>query len=179
MTRSDNAIAIIYLSIASAIFYGIAQDQITVRVCLEYFTVGHVPIFGEHPPTILAILWGAAASWWVGFFLGLLLAYFASSGSSAFLPVKRLFRPILILLSSMFLSALVSGTVGYYLAKNNLITLRPIYASRVDKSRHPLFMADAFAHSAAYLVGFIGGLLIVIWVKRTRANEQKVLGGET
>jgi hypothetical protein len=35
------AIAIILLSIASAVGYGIVHDQITARICIEYFTIGH------------------------------------------------------------------------------------------------------------------------------------------
>ncbi len=33
------------MSVAAAIAYGIAHDQITVRICLEYFTIGHSKVF--------------------------------------------------------------------------------------------------------------------------------------
>jgi len=33
-------IKIVLLAIAAAISYGILHDQITVRVCIEYFTIG-------------------------------------------------------------------------------------------------------------------------------------------
>ena len=33
------------LCILSAIFYGVLHDQVTARVCVEYFTIGHPPIF--------------------------------------------------------------------------------------------------------------------------------------
>jgi hypothetical protein len=46
------------LSIAAAILYGILHDQVTARVCLEYFTVFHPPVFDTTSPTLLALGWG-------------------------------------------------------------------------------------------------------------------------
>src|SRR5262249_11114159 len=65
---------IIGLGVVGAIAYGIAHDNVTARVCVEYFTIGHVPIFGTENPTLLALGWGVLATWWVGLGLGLLLA---------------------------------------------------------------------------------------------------------
>jgi hypothetical protein len=33
---------ILLLSVAAAVLYGILQDQVTARICVEYFTVGWV-----------------------------------------------------------------------------------------------------------------------------------------
>jgi hypothetical protein len=49
---------IILLCVAAAIEYGVAHDQITARVCLEYFTVFHPPVFATQSPTALAFGWG-------------------------------------------------------------------------------------------------------------------------
>ena len=35
------SIAIIFVCVAAAIVYGILHDQITARICIEYFTIGH------------------------------------------------------------------------------------------------------------------------------------------
>jgi len=32
--------------ILAAVFYGILHDQITARICVEYFTIGHPIVFG-------------------------------------------------------------------------------------------------------------------------------------
>src|SRR4029077_1503393 len=72
---------IILLCVAAAIAYGVAHDQITARVCLEYFTVFHPPVFATQSPTALALGWGVIATWWCGLLLGLLLALAARSGS--------------------------------------------------------------------------------------------------
>ena len=59
-------VGIVLFSIAAAVFYGIAHDQVTVRVCLEYFTIGHPPVFKTTSPALLALGWGVLATWWVG-----------------------------------------------------------------------------------------------------------------
>lgn len=47
--------AIVLLTVAAAVAYGVAHDQVTVRVSLEYFTVGHPPVFDTTSPTLLAL----------------------------------------------------------------------------------------------------------------------------
>ena len=56
-------LAIVVVSIAACVAYGIAHDQITARICVEYFTVGHPQIVPSRDPTILAFVWGVVASW--------------------------------------------------------------------------------------------------------------------
>ncbi len=60
------SIAIIFLCVFSAVVYGILHDQITARICVEYFTIGHPPVFGTDDPTLLGLGWGVIATWWVG-----------------------------------------------------------------------------------------------------------------
>jgi hypothetical protein len=80
------SLKILILSIAAAILYGIIHDQFTARICIEYFTVFHPPVFRTQSPTLLALGWGVIATCWVGAFLGLLLilaARFGRAQSSA------------------------------------------------------------------------------------------------
>jgi hypothetical protein len=57
------SLKIILLCIVAAIVYGILHDQVTARVCVEYFTIGHPPIFHTDDPTLLALGWGVIATW--------------------------------------------------------------------------------------------------------------------
>ena len=52
-----HALTIVVLCIGMAITYGILHDQVTARVCVEYFTIGHEPIFGTDSPTLLGLGW--------------------------------------------------------------------------------------------------------------------------
>ena len=47
------AVKIGILCIAVAVVYGILHDQVTARVCVEYFTIGHPPMFPTNSPTLL------------------------------------------------------------------------------------------------------------------------------
>ena len=55
-------IAIISMSVAAAVVYGVVHDQVTVRVCIEYFTIGHPPVLGIESPTLLGLYWGVVAT---------------------------------------------------------------------------------------------------------------------
>ncbi|MBV8223051.1 MAG: hypothetical protein JO293_06785, partial [Candidatus Eremiobacteraeota bacterium] len=68
------------LCIAAAVLYGELHDQITARVCVEYFTIGHPPLFPTDDPTLLGLGWGVVATWWVGLVLGAGLAVAARAG---------------------------------------------------------------------------------------------------
>ncbi len=59
-----DSLKIILLSIAAAVAYGIIHDQITARICVEYFTIGHPPVFGTDDPTLLGIGWGMSGCSW-------------------------------------------------------------------------------------------------------------------
>ena len=49
------AIRIILLATLAAIAYGVVHDQVTARICVEYFTIGHPPVFRTTSPTLLAL----------------------------------------------------------------------------------------------------------------------------
>ncbi len=164
------AVAIVVLCIASAVVYGILHDQITARVCVEYFTMGHPPVFATESPTLLGIGWGIIATWWVGLLLGIPLALAARVGRRPKQGVRSLARPVATLLLAMGVCALLAGSVGFVLGTSGAVYLLEPLASRVPEARHARFLADLSAHSASYLVGFIGGIIVIVSVWRSRAR---------
>src|SRR5438046_1821291 len=92
---------IVALSIGAAVFYGVLHDQITARLCIEYFTVAHPPVVLSDSPTLQGLVWGVIATWWVGFLLGVPLAIVALTGDYPIWTAKSLMRPIGILLTIM------------------------------------------------------------------------------
>src|SRR5437899_8227771 len=99
-------LAIILMCVIAAVAYGIVHDQVTARVCVEYFTVGHPPVFGTDDPTLLGLGWGIIATWWVGALLGVPLAVVARAGSRPKRSVGSLVPPVATLLSVMALGSL-------------------------------------------------------------------------
>lgn len=163
-----HALKIIGLSVMAAILYGVVHDQVTARVCVEYFTIGHPPLFATESPTLLGIGWGIIATWWMGALLGAPLAFAAIRGPRPRRSVGSLVRPIAVLLAFMGAAALVAGVIGFVAASAGWVFLIEPLASRVPADRHAAFIADLWAHSASYLVGFVGGILLINRVWRSR-----------
>jgi hypothetical protein len=163
------SLKIILLCILAAVTYGILQDLITTRVCVEYFTIGHLPI-GTEDPTLLAIGWGILATWWVGLGLGLLLAFAARVGSRPRLAMRDLVRPVAITMLSVALAAAIAGMIGYLAAQSGWIFLISPLAQQVPPDKHARFLADGAAHTVAYAAGALGGAVVcvAVWRKRGR-----------
>jgi hypothetical protein len=62
------ALKIAVTCVIAAVVYGIVHDQFTARICVEYFTIFHPPLFHTQSPTLLGIGWGIVATWWVAAF---------------------------------------------------------------------------------------------------------------
>jgi hypothetical protein len=160
-------VGIVLLCLVAAVTYGIVHDQVTARVCVEYFTVGHPPIFGTDDPTLLGIGWGILATWWVGLILGFPLAVVARIGSRPRRSACSLVRPVLWLLAAMAAFAFAAGVAGWLLARQGVVLVGPI-GRQLPADRHTPYLADLWAHSASYLVGFVGGVVVIVQVWRSR-----------
>ncbi len=163
---------IILLCVVSAIVYGIIHDQITARVCLEYFTLGHPPLFRTDSPTLLGLGWGVVATWWMGLILGIALALAACVGPYPQLGAQALLKPVGVLLLCMGFLSLMAGVGGYWAARMGSVFLLPPMAERVPAPRHITFIADLWAHLMSYGSGFVGGLSLCAWaiIKRRRLH---------
>ena len=175
------SLKIIALSVLSAVLYGILHDQVTARVCVEYFTIGHPPVFATESPTLLAFGWGIIATWWVGLLLGIPAALVSRLGPWPKFDAARLLRPIAILLGLMGMISLLAGIAGFFVAQAGGVWLVEPIASRVPAAKHHAFLADLWAHLAAYGVGFLGGIVLCVWVLIRRrqpiiAPSQSVTG---
>jgi hypothetical protein len=166
------SLLIVLISIIAAVIYGIAHDQVTARVCVEYFTVGHPPVFGTDDPTLLGIGWGVIATWWVGLLLGVPLAIAARAGPRPKRSVGSLVRPVAWLMAIMAVCALAAGTTGWILARRGAVALAGPMARSLPRDRHVPFLVDLWAHSASYLVGLIGGMVLIALVWRSRARTE-------
>jgi hypothetical protein len=163
---------IIVLSILAACSYGVVHDQITVRICLEYFTVAHPLLFHTTSPTLLALCWGVAATAAIGAALGVILALVSQSREAPPYPVSRLARSIFVLLAVMGVSAFAAGVVGYELSWRKVISIPVGLTEIIPAHQHHRFMAVWFAHGASYVVGLAGGALLCfkVWQARGRPS---------
>ena len=169
---------VVFLCVVCAVVYGVVHDQVTARVCLEYFTIGHPRIIASEDPAVLGLVWGVIATWWVGVLLGVPLAICARAGQRAKWTAWRLVRPIGALLLVMGLVALIGGVVGYGLARSGSVFLIEPLASRVPPEKHVRFIAVGAAHLASYGAGFVGGIVLCAWTYRRRGRGRDGASGE-
>jgi hypothetical protein len=95
------ALKIAVTCVIAAVLYGIVPDQFTARICIEYFTIFHPPIFHTQSPTLLGIGWGIVATWWVGVFFAVPMILAARAGSRPALRASELLPSIASLLGFM------------------------------------------------------------------------------
>lgn len=163
-------------TIALAVLYGIVHDMVTAHVCVEYFTIGHEDIFGTDNSVLLALGWGTVATWWVGLVLGGLIASAAQLGPAPRISLLDLFRPAAILLGLIAFSAVAFGITGYTLARTDQMALGGVLAMEVPANSHDRFVANAWAHTAAYAAGAIGALVLCVWIVAQRLRASRSAG---
>ena len=114
------------------IIYAMMHDQILTRICLEYFTRGfhkrnmeswkHEPFFApfreiliqnEDNPTIVALVWGFVASWFVGAIVGCILSvcYLIFPKD---INLKKLIRNTLWMYLIAFICSVIGGFIAWY-----------------------------------------------------------------
>jgi hypothetical protein len=155
---------IVVFCVGCAIAYGIVHDQFTAHLCVDYFSVAHPRVISSNSPFLLALVWGVLATWWVGFSLGVLLAFAAQAGVQPKVSLSEI-RPIVYrLLLFMAACATLAGTAAWLLASRSLVTLPSYWANALPVEKHVPFLADAWAHLASYASGALGGLAVVAYV---------------
>lgn len=164
------SLRILALCVGAAVVYGVLHDQVTARVSVEYFTIGHPKVIESTEPTRLALFWGVAATWWVGASLALPMILAARAGSEPKRSARSLVDPVLTLLVGMGLLAAFAGLAGKTAAQEGLIVLVEPLASEVPADRHVDFITALWAHLASYASGFFGGTFMAwrIWRGRKR-----------
>jgi hypothetical protein len=163
---------IVFVCILASVLYGIVHDQFTARICIEYFTVFHPPVFATQSPTLLGIGWGIIATWWAGAIIGVLLSTAARSGTGNKLTARQLIPFVARLMIFMGLCAVSFGTIGYFWG-----SLPADFSGVLPRQMERRFVADWWAHNASYASGFAGGLglCIIVWIKRHRTPLPKLI----
>ena len=162
------SLKVVLLCVMAAVMYGILHDQVTARICVEYFTIGHPPLLRTDSPTLLAFAWGTVGTWWVGFALGIPAALVSRLGPWPKFDAAQLIRPIGYLQLSTAWISVLAGIAVYFLAKAGVIRLGGSLGLAISSDKHVAFLVDSAANLAAYAKGVVGGLVLClrVWVRR-------------
>lgn len=155
---------IVIFCLFAAIAYGVAHDQVTAHLCVEYFTIAHPPMFPTKSPFLLALGWGIIATWWVGLPLGLLAALAARIGNRPKLSLSDIRPMIFALVALMALCALCAGVLGAWLVATGRQPVLGGWAEAIPRNKWIAFNADAWAHLASYASGVTGGVAIIVYI---------------
>lgn len=169
-------VKIVGLSVIAAVTYGIIHDEVTARICVEYFTIGHPPVFATDDPTLLGLAWGIYATWWVGLLLGVPLVMTARFGNWPKRSARSLIPPIACLMLATAICAAIAGAIGWMLARNGVVFMLNDLAARVPREKHVPFLTCLWAHSASYVVGFVGGVVVILRVAHSRSVAAREAG---
>ena len=171
-------VKIVVLCVVGAVVYGIVHDQITARVCVEYFSVAHPPVFGEtQSPTLLGLGWGVIATWWVGAILGVPLGICARVGKLPRVGAWEIGRVLPAVMGSLLVAAMVAGACGYAAFEHGVIRLPEVWVAAIPMEHHAAFMFDACAHLASYGVGALVGIGLWVYVLSIRWRRGPGIGG--
>lgn len=162
------ALKIIGFATAAAVVYGVLHDQVTAHLCVEYFTVAHPPVFPTDSPFWLAIGWGTIATWWVGMALGVMLAAASRLGPWPKLSLSDIRLSIVLLMVASGVIALAAGAIGALLISIGVTGAMAGWNEMIPAQKWVAFTASAWAHSASYVAGIVGGLIVV-----ARSIEQR------
>jgi hypothetical protein len=161
---------IVGLGVLAAVVYGILHDNVTVRVCAEYFTVFHPDLFRTDNPWVLALGWGVLATFWMGGILGAALAGAARLGRRPKLTWRELVRPVGLLLALTGMASLAVGVLAFSSASARGWGPPAHMASRIPIEKHAAFVGVLAAHNTAYFAGFVGGVALCVWTYRKRGR---------
>jgi len=159
---------ILGLCVLCAVVYGLVHDQVTVRICVEYFTIGHPKVIESTNPTVLALVWGVIATWWAGAIVGCLLALAAQVGNSPRLTARELFRPILWVFAAMAMCATLAGVIAYVCGVNGVYLVPDDSVVAMSDRWRVGFITCLWAHNTSYGVAAIGGLALIVWTRWKR-----------
>ncbi len=154
------SLRIVLACVVLSIAYGVVHDLVTVRMCIEYFTLAHPPLGIGEDPTLLALAWGVIASWWMGAIFGGLLAIAARVGAWPKLTLRDLWLPLVIAIVLVFVLAMMALVAGWSAGVSGRYPPPKWITDQMPYDRWRHFVSAAWAHSASYGAGALAGLAL-------------------
>ncbi|HEY1187500.1 MAG TPA: hypothetical protein VGE74_07565 [Gemmata sp.] len=163
------------MGLVAIVGYAVLQDQVSARLCPEYFTVLHRPIVGVTDPTLLGICWGFLGGWWGGALLGYAAGLTATLGPRPKLHPRELVVPIALLICGVAAATALTGFSVWRHSEMLGVVLDTGTGELVPAKRHRALLTVACYHFVAYTSSVIGGVALCAWVwseRRKRAPEE-------
>ncbi len=163
------AVKIIGMTVLTGVAYGIANDMIACRDCIEYFTVGHIydgKFLDNRPlntlnPNLNALAWGMIATWHVCAIAGVVLAFIARCPFSKFvkkITAKQLAPFLAVGAAIALLVSHIGSRIAQKRMKENPTYKYPFVPLKLQAG----WEACNIRNSIGYLFIAIGGVILSI-----------------
>jgi hypothetical protein len=181
LTEASECAKIYVGTVGAACICGIAGEQVTARVCPEFFSKGfhseYIRLFQDcwlksallsKSPTKMGLAWGILEPWWRSVLLSIPIVAASRLGSAPRLGWSHLVKPVAAAIGFMGASSIIAGMVGYDAASatkksQQAMRWQAIMAEGVPAAKLKLFVAAGYAHEAAYTSGTLAGLGVTGW----------------
>lgn len=159
------------LGAAAMSAFGVLMDQVSARLCPEYFTVLHNPIPGLTDPTLVGVVWGVLGAAGGGIALGYAAGLAATVGPRPALTARELIRPTLMTAGGVAGVVAVTGACVWRTATGLGVQLDPFFGPAIPPERHVAALTVGSYHLAAYVAAVLGSVLLCVWIGRERARR--------
>jgi hypothetical protein len=161
----------VLLGLGTMVGYAVIQDQVSARLCPEYFTLFHPPIPGLTDPTLLGIGWGFLGAWWGGVFFGLAMGLVATVGPQPPLPLRAVVRPLWVLVVVVAAVTALTGLTVSHHARLLGVSLDAGMSGLVPPENRLALLTVACYHLSAYVTATVGGVIVCVWVRAERRRR--------
>lgn len=161
------------LGLVAIVGYAMLQDQVSARLCPEYFTVLHPPIPGLTDPTLLGVCWGFLGGWWGGVLIGYVAGLLATLGPRPKLAPRELVRPLAVLVGVITTATALTGVSVWVHAGMLGMTLDADMPRVVPVERHRVLFTVACYHFVGYASATVGGVTVCVWVSLERRKREQ------
>jgi hypothetical protein len=178
MRKLATFLIIVLAAIVIASIYGVGHDQVTYSISPEYYTKFKFIQFNladsgaaQHmtQPRSAVVIVGVKASWWMGLYIGVILAALALMFRNA----DTMFASAMQALGIVLLIAIVCGVIGGYYGRD-VLAKRGVDWWLPDNLVHRNdFITVGSIHNFSYLGGAIGLVVAIAFLFFKRQRLQK------
>ena len=170
MTKGRTIWFSVWVGVVASIGYGLIHDQITIRICPEYFTVWHPHLVDTSNLTVVALAWGVVATWWMGAFLGLMIGLASTIGRLPLAPRSMILKAYAWIMGLSGLLAILVGVLTWQFVARAPSSIAGARISAMSADTQHRFVTDLAIHNTSYNVAALAAFIasIVIVLKRFR-----------
>lgn len=164
---------IIFIGILAGSLYGIVHDEFTYTISPEYYTKYKFPMFGldydtsMHDVRLLVAATGVNATWWVGFFIGLVLGLMSLIHKDWKVMLGTSLKAMQLVLTIALAIGLIGLGIGW-LTRGNAASAAPAWDGINILADPEAFHMVGTMHNFSYIGGAVGLIVGVVYIIRKK-----------